>query len=386
MTIHLDQACRWAREKALPFWAETGIDPLTGGFRERMTFAAEPILDTPHRLMVQCRQIAVYALARQHGWWNRDEVLRRALDHLVTTYWQADGRPGWVFSVDRQGRPLDTRRDTYAHAFALFGLAWGYRGTGDPQFLALADKTLAFIDAHLAAPDHGGLLDGDTRSDLLRRQNPHMHFLEAMIALAQASGQERYLARAGEIFGLFSTRFFDPATGALGEYFDDGWHPHGSPEPLCEPGHHFEWVWLLRWYQRLTGRSVSRYTDGLYDHARRHGLDLQGFVVDELTITGRPTKRSRRSWPHAEAIKAEAVEHEHGRTGCRDRAEQLMAVINKTYLAGPFPGGWIDHIDEASQPLVDYVPASTLYHLLFAIVEADRVFGGPFEQLGPQAP
>lgn len=385
MTTQLNQARSWALSVALPFWAEAGIDPRTGGFRERMTFAAEPILDAPHRLMVQCRQISVYALARTRGWWNQDDVLGRALDHLVRTYWQADGKPGWIFSVDHRGRPLDRRRDTYAHAFALFGLAWGYRVTGDPQLLALADQTLTFIDIHLSAPDGGGLLDGDVRADRLRRQNPHMHFLEAMIALAQASGQERYLARAGEIFGLFSARFFEPTTGALGEYFDENWQPHGTPDPLCEPGHHFEWVWLLRHYQRLTGRSVDRYAVGLYEHARRHGFDAQGFVIDELSTTGQPTKRSRRSWPHAEAIKAEAVEHEGGRPGCDARAEQLLGIVNTTYLAGPFAGGWVDHVDEAGRPLVDYVPASTLYHLLFAIVEADRVFGTAAEP-GSHAP
>jgi hypothetical protein len=40
-------------------------------------------------------------------------------------------------------------------------------------------------------------------------------------------------------------------------------------------------------------------------------------------------------------------------------------------------GGWIDHVDATGAPIVDSMPASTLYHVFLAAAEADRVWGDP---------
>jgi mannose-6-phosphate isomerase len=45
------------------------------------------------------------------------------------------------------------------------------------------------------------------------------------------------------------------------------------------------------------------------------------------------------------------------------------------FLDRPIAGGWIDHLNEARQPLVDYIPASSLYHLFLAAAEMARGFG-----------
>jgi mannose-6-phosphate isomerase len=37
-----------------------------------------------------------------------------------------------------------------------------------------------------------------------------------------------------------------------------------------------------------------------------------------------------------------------------------------TFVGRPIPGGWIDHIDEHGEPIVSFIPASTLYHLFLA--------------------
>ena len=105
--------------------------------------ADEPITALPRRLMVQARQIVVYARADLAGWYAGGKGLAQAaFETVCRRYRSADGAPGWLFSVQPDGRPADRTRDLYTHAFVLYMLAWLYRMDGEPSMLALADETL----------------------------------------------------------------------------------------------------------------------------------------------------------------------------------------------------------------------------------------------------
>ena len=168
--------CRYGRR--------AGSTVARGAFEEQLDFAAAPVLTTPRRVMVQARQISVYAAAALSGRYPEGAPLAlRAARSMIATYLNADGAPGWAFAADRAGRIVDSRRDLYAHAFVLFALAWAMRLERDPAFEAAVDATLAFLDDAFADPVHGGYWDCLPRADEKRRQNPHMHLFEALIAL-----------------------------------------------------------------------------------------------------------------------------------------------------------------------------------------------------------
>src|SRR5262249_48946705 len=200
--------------------------------------------------------------------------------------------------------------------------------------------------------------------DNIRRQNPHMHLFEAFIALFQATGDVHYLSRAAEIFDLFTMRFFQPDTSALCEYFTSKLSPFPDAcSRISEPGHHYEWAWLLWNFQAASGRATIEFSSALYAHADRHGWDGQGFIIDEIDHYGVPIRTSRRPWPHAEGLKANIVEGEAGRPGCDERAARCALRLLQAFLARPLRGVWIDRISENGEPISDFVPASTLYHI-----------------------
>src|SRR5262249_14285717 len=152
-----------------------------------------PILDVPKRLMVQGRQLYVFCHADLFGWHSDGRSLaNRCVDYMVKSFYQRDGNPGWVYSLAPDGGVASAVRDTYGHAFAFLGLAWYYRLTRDTQVLRIVDETLAFMDEALAC-DRGGYLDAAPQPDATRRQNPHMHLFESMIALYQATHDAKYL-------------------------------------------------------------------------------------------------------------------------------------------------------------------------------------------------
>jgi mannose-6-phosphate isomerase len=364
----------WATGSALPLWATAGFDVEQGRFEELLTLRAGRSPDVPIRLLSQARQIYAYALAARRGWYPGAVLLvEQAYAAMVRDYCRRDGHDGWVFSIRRDGAVSDPRRDFYTHAFVLLAIASYVQATGKRQALALADETLAFIDRNLGAPEDCGFLEGLPSSNALRRQNPHMHMFEGLLSLWDCSGDGRYLKRAEELFGLFAARFFRPDPGVLGEYFTAALQPaEGVAGSLVEPGHHYEWVWLLRRFERISGRSVQLYVDALYGFADRHGFDGAGLIVDELLVDGSHHTPSRRIWPIAEAIKANLVEARLGRVQSERKAASLAVLLRDHFLTADPAGGWLDRLDRNGACLSEFMPASTLYHLVGAIDELSQ--------------
>lgn len=364
----------WARGSALPLWADAGFDREHGRFEERLTFDAARLPEVPIRLLTQARQIFVYALAAKRGWHaGAAGLVDRAFASMVRDFRGRDGRGGWIFSIHRDGAVADPSRDFYAHAFVLLAVASYVEATGKRATLDVADQTLAFLDRCMAAREGGGFVEALPPIEGPRRQNPHMHLFEALLHLWTCSGEARYRARLDRLFDLFALRFFRRGTGVVGEYFSASLQPaDGIAGKLVEPGHHYEWIWLLRWYETVSGTATDSYVDALYAHADRYGFDGAGMIVDEILVDGTHHTRSRRLWPIAEAIKANMVEARRGRPQSAAKATALAHQLRDRFLTARPAGGWIDRLDPTGAPATQFMPASTLYHLMGAIDEFAR--------------
>lgn len=357
----VDDYIQWVRDRALPVWADRGFDGQAGRFRERLDAKGDP-LAVPHRSMVQARQIFVFADAAAAGWLPEGGALAEtAMASLLRDFARDDGeQASFAFSIDpHSGAVLSEVRDAYAHAFLLFSIAALYQLNRDEALLALADRILAFVEGDLADPVHGGLFDALPKP-AEKRQNPHMHLLEAYLFLADVAPERGYAERAGQLVALFERHFL--RDGLLLEYFTPDWQV--GAHAAWEPGHHFEWVWLLDRYARLTGVPVESAIERLFESAERHGVTAEGLILDELSPSFAVLKSSRRLWPHTEAIKAATARHARGDAQARGWADRIAGALMRHFLDVPFAGGWIDHRAADGAALVDYVPASSLYHLL----------------------
>src|ERR1700751_3168719 len=124
----------WTKETALPFWGSVGVDEERGGFHERLDLSGAPVIGVPKRLMVQGRQLYVFSHAALLGWYSDGRKLSdRCVEYLLSSYYRADGKPGWVYALAADGSVANAVRDSYGHAFVLLGLAWYYRLARDAQ-------------------------------------------------------------------------------------------------------------------------------------------------------------------------------------------------------------------------------------------------------------
>lgn len=365
----------WTIELALPLWSKTGRDP-RGGFLERMHRDGSPDLAAARRTRVQARQIYVYAHAAALGWFPPGLALALdALEFLLARCRAPDGKPGYVHLLAADGSVQDPLRDAYDHAFLLLALCWLAKASGDAQVRRLAEEVLAFCDAHLAAAD--GTLHEGVPASLPRRQNPHMHWLEAVLALDETLQHPSAPARAARLRGLLTARFLDPQTGTLTEYFGADWQPAApAAARAVEPGHQAEWSWLLRRHEQRAGLPRDPLASELLRFAVRSAEPRHGFLLDAVDVHGRAWPGAgRRLWPQTELAKAWLAQHEAGDEAAAPAAEAALQALAAHYLCGCPAGGWIDRFDQDGKAAAEHIPASTLYHLFVAIIEADRVLG-----------
>jgi mannose-6-phosphate isomerase len=357
-------------EHTLPLWGGRGWDAQRGGFIDRLSADGEPDLEAPKRLRVQARQIYSFAKAAQLDWYPEGRSLAlKGLDYMLAKARGRDGKPGYVSLLAPDGTMMSNARDTYDHAFVLLALAAVYQFDRDPQIRAEIDSVLGFLDTALRSRD-GGYLEG-LPPTLPRRQNPHMHLFEAMIALFDATHDAGFQNRAGEFFSLLLAHFYDQRTQTVGEYFEEDW---SKIMPVSvEPGHQAEWVWLLNGFERITGCPTGRHRSALLGSAMRYCDARTGCLVDEGDTEGAIIRSSRRCWPQTEIAKAWITQAESSEPGAADAARASLHRLEKFYLRHPIKGAWYEHFDGEGRLITETIPASSLYHILGAVIEADRV-------------
>ncbi len=91
---------------------------------------------------------------------------------------------GFIHSLDAENRPRETRRDLYDQAFVATAEAYGAEALGDPGRVERARAVFAELDRAWQRPP-AGYWEGELPDPGHRRQNPHMHLLEASLAIRQ---------------------------------------------------------------------------------------------------------------------------------------------------------------------------------------------------------
>lgn len=362
---------RWLRLRALPVWSTMGLR--SGAFTERLTLdGADPEL--PRRARVQARQIQVFSEAGRLNWggdWR--SVINAALEYLKNIQLRPDGLMRAVVAVD--GSSLDESAAIYDQAFLMFALAAARKAGAagsDAETHAIKVRETLLVNRI----ERNGLIETGAHP---YQSNCHMHLLEAFLAWEEIGSDPAWKDAADWIGEICQYRFVDPDGGFLREFFDADWRPAAGPDgDLVEPGHQFEWAWLMA---RL-GR--ARNAPHLTDVARRlyacgvRGLDEDaGVVIDGLNAEGTVRYATARLWPQTEWLKAALILSEFEEDG-PDRARFLedansaLAALSR-YLTED--GLWFDRMLPGGKFLNEAAPASSLYHIMAAYSQLSDTLG-----------
>ena len=200
-----------------------------------------------------------------------------------------------------------------------------------------------------------------------------MHLVEACLSAFEATGDQRFLDRATDVVRLFRERFFDGRT--LAEYFTDDWQRvAGDQGRIVEPGHQFEWAWILANYSRLAEVVLVDEISALVAFSERYGIDpATGATFNQVRDDGAPLDRGSRTWPNTERIKGHLAIFELVGGSPHPGIASATRLLLDRYLAVEPRGSWMDAFDASGRPLATTAPTSTLYHVFLAFAELLRL-------------
>ena len=257
----------------LRFWQERMVDYRQGGFYGRIDGYNVLHPDAEKGAVLNARILWTFAAAARVLNNTPYRILAaRAYDYLMQRF--IDREQGGVYwSLNADGTPLDTKKQTYAIAFAIYGLAEYVRLTNNQEALNAAIRLFEDLEAHAYKWDNekiskckNGYVEALTRdwqpiADMRLSEkdengvftmNTHLHVLEAYTNLYRVlknvqrddvqGTKERITKQLRTLIDIFANRIFDPATGHLMLFFDEKWQPSNTH---TSPGHDIEAAWLL---------------------------------------------------------------------------------------------------------------------------------------------
>ena len=267
----------------LSFWQERMVDYQQGGFYGRIDGYNVLHPDAEKGAVLNARILWTFsAAARVLNNTPYRILAARAYDYLMQRFMDRE-QGGVYWSLNADGTPLDTKKQTYAIAFAIYGLAEYVRLTNNQEALNAAIRLFEDLETHAYKFENekmskckNGYVEALTRdwqpiADMRLSEkdengvftmNTHLHVLEAYTNLYRVlknvqrddvqGTKERITKQLRTLIDIFATRIFDPSTGHLLLFFDESWQPlkspitnHQSPIYKTSPGHDIEAAWLL---------------------------------------------------------------------------------------------------------------------------------------------
>ena len=365
----------WMRDEVVPYWWTHGFDREHGGFFELLNADGTPV-ERARRARLTARQIYSFAVARELGW---SGACREAVEHGLTFLlgYLVTEAGEVVSSVDPFGAVQDCGPNLYDDAFVLFSLATVIEVFGRDGRLEAVARRIAERMVATRKDASGAFRDGD--GPFLA--NPMMHLTEAFLAWVESGADEDgyWRGRAAEIIDVARDRMIQPDLGVIPEVFAADWAPVPDGQGLLvEPGHQFEWGWLLARWSVMTG-DPAPFAEAMRIActAETHGIAGDGIVFEAVDEHMRPRDRSARLWPQAERAKFwHAVAHHPFASGDeraeapgrRDAALTALAAFAEGAPSGLWRETRLERGGFANEP----TRASSLYHIICAAVVVNR--------------
>ena len=304
-------------DNILRFWLDRMVDKDRGGFCGRIDGEGNVVADAEKGAILNARILWAFAAAyRVLGTKEYLDAALRAKDYILNHF--LDNEYGGVYwSVNADGTPLDTKKQSYAIGFTIYGMSELARATGDKEALDCALALYKSIEDHAFDAAGNGYIEALTRewqpiADMRlsekdengsRTMNTHLHIIEPYTNLYRVAPSAELKERLVNLLHIFTDKLLNRQTQHLDLFFNDEWQ---GRRDIQSYGHDIEASWLLHETALVLGdaevlKCMEPYVKSIAV-AADEGLLADGSMIYEHWDDGNRTDRSLQWWVQCENI------------------------------------------------------------------------------------
>ena len=241
-------------EDILPYWSKKICKGDTGFYGR---ISGEEVIDPEAPVGAIMTSRILWTFSNAFRLFRREEYKTMAMQAkslIINNFYDVE-QGGIYWSINPDGTPLDTKKQIYAIAFCIYGLAEWNRASGDEEALELAKKLYRDIEKHSFDTCKNGYFEAFTRewgeiqdmrlsdkdANESKTMNTHLHVLEAYTGLYRVWKDGGLAAQLKNLIGIFLDRILG-TDAHLRLFFDDDWN---CGYKIYSYGHDIEASWLL---------------------------------------------------------------------------------------------------------------------------------------------
>jgi mannobiose 2-epimerase len=350
----------------LPYWMNNTIDNANGGFVGRIDGKGQLHEKAGKGSVLNARILWTFSAAYE-SFQNPDylKVATRAFDYLLNRFMDKE-HGGIYWMLDYNGNPLETKKQVYAQAFAIYGFSAYYNVTGNKTALGAAIDLFHLIEKHAidakengyfeAYDQHWNLLDdlrlSDKDANEKKTMNTHLHILEAYSSLYKIWKDSLLRKQLKNLIQLFLNRFVT-SDYRFRLFFDEKWNCKSHEISF---GHDIEGSWLLQEAAEVLGdklliEKTKKLSISMADAVIRSGIDQDGGLMYEAIPDG-ITDSDKHWWPQAEAIVGFVVAWQNSNDLKYLQRAAKTWEFTKSKIIDHNNGEWWFRVNKAGEPYI----------------------------------
>lgn len=304
-------------EEILQYWVHYVVDEKQGGFFGAVSTdnLADP--DAMKGVVLNSRICWAFSAASRYSHnKNCGEIAARAFNYICENF--IDKEYGGVFwSVDSNGKMLNSKKQIYGLAFCIYGMVEYYKVTGNEAALRLSKEIFDCIEKYSFDKVNDGYTEAFTRewepiedlrlsvndSNEKKTMNTHLHIIEAYVNLYQVWPDTLLKEKIAGLLHIFEKYILNKLNGHLHLFMTDDWEVKSSVQSF---GHDIEASWLLVECAEISGNElyIGRYKKIALElaDASMKALDKDGGLWYEYDPAIDHWVKEKHSWPQAEAM------------------------------------------------------------------------------------
>ncbi len=349
--------------RILDYWEKYSKDNEHGGYYGQVGYDNQPDPNAARSIVLNARILWTFSMAhRIFKEVNYLTLADRAFQSIVKNF--IDQEHGGAFwSVSPNGSPLETKKQVYGNAFAIYGLSEYYRITNHKPALEAAQNIYQLIEKHAFDTEKGGYLEAFSQdwtpteeyilssAPWIKSMNTHLHLVEAYTNLYSVWPDDQLKQQTKNMLLMIQKHIINSKTNSMQLFFDKNWKPKDTK---ISYGHDIEASWLLmETAEILHDPDLIETTKAIaikMAHAVEPGLAADGALNYELDPVTNHLNTERSWWVLAEQMVGFYNAYQiTGEEHFKRKSEKSWDYINSKFMDNTH-GEWHGYVTPEGKP------------------------------------